>query len=88
MWTSSLNFWYSSSAFFAASSNSCFVKLYSLNSSNPNITLVNFFASNGKNGFKNFILLFFNDSTLFFITSEYDITIGQLSDCLLYQILF
>ena len=73
-----LHFWYSASAFWAASSNSFLVKLYSLNSSNSIIFLTRFLVSNGKNGFINFILCVFKSSTLFFSTSEYDITIGQL----------
>ena len=36
------------------------------------------FASKGRNGFKNVILSSFNSSMLFFRTSEYEITIGQL----------
>ena len=73
-----LKFWYSSSAFLAASINSFLLKLYSLNSSNSKILFVKFLASKGKNGFKNFISGFLSSSTLFFKTSEYEITIGQL----------
>ena len=39
---------------------------------------INFLQSKGKNGFKNLISFSFNSSTLFFKTSEYEITIGQL----------
>ena len=75
---SCLNFWYSSSAFFAAANNSFLVKLYSANSGNSMIVSASFLQSKGKNGFKNLILFSFNSSTLFFKTSEYEITIGQL----------
>ena len=76
--TSSLKCWYSSSAFLAAVKSSFLVKLYSLNSSLSKITSVKCFASKGKNVFMNFISSDFSSSTLFFNTSGYDITIGQL----------
>ena len=78
LWISCLHFWYSASAFAIACFSSFFVKLYSLNSGNSIILCINCFGSNGKNGFMNFISSDFNSSTLFFRTSEYEITIGQL----------
>ena len=75
---SSLYLWYSFSASWTASFNSFFVKLYSLKSSISDNLFSNPFFSKGKNGFINFISLLFNSSTLFFNTSEYDTTIGQL----------
>ena len=76
---SDLYFWYSFSAAFAATSNSFLVKLYSLKQSKFLTTVTKFFVlSIGKNGLIYFISFSNNVSTLFLITSEYEITIGQL----------
>ena len=71
-----LHLWYSFSASSAASVSSLLLNLYSLNSGSSKIVFTSFLVSNGKKLFIN--LISFNSSTLFFKTSGYEITIGQL----------